>query len=290
MLAIWPLDPTIILGLAVAGVLYTRAERRVRRERGAHVLPRLRLWCFLAGLAVIFVALQTPVDSGAATSFSIHMVQHLLLTMVAAPLLVLGAPVTLALLSSSRPARRRLLSTLRSRPVRVLSSPIVAWTLFMVVLWGTHFSGLYELTLRDQGVHVLEHLAYLGSAVLFWIPVVGLDPAPSGLAHPARILYLFVAMPSMAFLGLAILSANHVLYATYGRVLGVAGALADQRAAGAIMWAGTMFLIVPALAFVLLDWMRSDEKEAARIDARLLLGREHAAVHEASAREGLGSA
>jgi putative membrane protein len=290
MLAIWPLDPTIILGLAVAGVLYTRAERRVRRERGAHVLPRLRLWCFLAGLAVIFVALQTPVDSGAATSFSIHMVQHLLLTMVAAPLLVLGAPVTLALLSSSRPARRRLLSTLRSWPVRMLSNPLVAWTLFMVVLWGTHFSGLYELTLRDQGVHVLEHLAYLGSAVLFWIPVVGLDPAPSGLSHPARILYLFVAMPSMAFLGLAILSANHVLYATYGRVLGVAGALADQRAAGAIMWAGTMFLIVPALAFVLLDWMRSDEKEAARIDARLLLGREHAAVHEASAREGLGSA
>ncbi|MDP9242806.1 MAG: cytochrome c oxidase assembly protein [Actinomycetota bacterium] len=282
MLATWPLDPIIILGLASAGWLYARADRRVRKERGAHVVPHTRSWCFLAGLAVIFVALQTPLDVRAATSFSVHMVQHLLLTMVAAPLLVLGAPVTLALVSSSRTARRRLLSTLRSWPVRALSSPILAWALFMVVLWGTHFSGIYELTLQNQGVHVLEHLAYLASAVLFWIPVVGLDPAPSGLSHPARILYLFLAMPSMAFLGLAILSANHVLYPTYGRISGVAGALADQRAAGAIMWAGTMFLIVPALAFVLLDWMRSDEKEAARIDARLLLGRESAVAHESS--------
>jgi putative copper resistance protein D len=89
------------------------------------------------------------------------------------------------------------------------------------------------------------------------------------LSHPARILYLFLAMPAMAFLGLALVSANHVLYPTYARVEGIARALGDQQMAGALMWGGTMILIVPALALVLLDWMRADEREARRIDARL---------------------
>jgi putative membrane protein len=281
MFATWPLDPAILAGLATAAVLYVRAERRVRRQRGEDVVPRSRSWSFLAGLAVIFVALQSPLDARAATSFSAHMVQHLLLMMVAAPLLALGAPVTLALLASSRRARKRLVSALRSTPLRILSNPIVAWALFVIVLWGTHFTGLYELALRNQAIHSLEHLAYLGTAVLFWVPVVGLDPAPSGLSHPARVLYLFLAMPPMAFLGLALVSANHVLYTSYAQGRSLADALADQEAAGAIMWTGTMFLIVPALAFVLFDWMRADEREAARIDARLLKAREQAVVHEA---------
>jgi putative copper resistance protein D len=229
----------------------------------------LRRRSFLAGLVVVFAALQSPIDAGAATSFAVHMVQHLLLTMVAAPLLVLGAPVTLALQAASPQRRRRLLSTLRSAPVRLISAPIAAWSLFIVVLWGTHVTELYELTLKSPGIHTLEHLVYLATAVLFWIPVVGLDPAPSGLSHPARILYLFLAMPAMAFLGLALLSANHVLYPTYAAVEGTSRALADQRMAGALMWTGTMFLIVPALGFVLLDWMRADDRATQRVDARL---------------------
>ena len=114
-----------------------------------------------------------------------------------------------------------------------------------------------------------EHIALLVTGLLFWMPIVCADPAPSRLSHPARILYLFVAMPAMAFLGLTIVTTRHVLYPAYAQAEGVARALADQRAAGAIMWAGTMVLIVPALAFVLLDWMRADEREASRVDARL---------------------
>ena len=148
------------------------------------------------------------------------MVQHLLLTMVAAPLLVLGAPVTLALLASTPASRRRLSAALRRPPLRTLSQPVVAWALFFGVLWGSHFTGLFEASLRSDGVHALEHVAYLVTAVLFWMPVVGRDPSPVGLSHPARILYLFFAMASMAFLGLALFSANHVLYPTYGAVEG----------------------------------------------------------------------
>ena len=273
MLANWPLDPLVVSGLLVAGIAYVRADRRVRGGRRGRPLRRR---AFLAGLAVVFAALQSPIDAGAATSFAVHMVQHLLLTMVAAPLLVLGAPVTLALQAAIPQRRRRLLSALHSAPVRLLSAPVAAWSLFVVVLWGTHFTALYELTLRSPGIHALEHLAYLTTAVIFWIPVVGLDPAPSGLSHPARILYLFLAMPAMAFLGLALFSANRALYPTYAAIEGASRALADQRLAGALMWTGTMFLIVPALGFVLLDWMRADDRLARRIDQRLQ--RSHAPV------------
>jgi putative copper resistance protein D len=197
------------------------------------------------------------------------MVQHLLLTMVAAPLLLLGAPVTLALQAWPGRPRRWLLATLRSAPARVLGNPLVAWALFFVVLWGIHFTSLYEAALRNDGVHALEHIALLVTALLFWMPIVRADPVTSALSYPARILYLFVAMPAMAFLGLTIVTSRHVLYPAYAQADGVAQALADQRAAGAIMWAGTMILIVPALGLVLLDWMRAEEREAARVDARL---------------------
>ncbi|MDP9300060.1 MAG: cytochrome c oxidase assembly protein, partial [Actinomycetota bacterium] len=230
--------------------------------------PHARL-AFFAGLGVVAIALTGPIDAAVTTSFSVHMIQHLLLTMIAAPLLLLGAPITLALQAWPGTPRGWLLATLRSAPARLLGNPLVAWALFFVVLWGIHFTGLYEAALRNDGLHALEHIALLVTALLFWMPIVRADPIPSGLSHPARILYLFVAMPAMAFLGLTIVSSRHVLYPAYAQADGVARALADQRAAGAIMWAGAMVLIVPALAFVLLDWMHADEREAARVDARL---------------------
>jgi len=199
------------------------------------------------------------------------MLQHMLLTMVAAPLIVLGAPVTLALRASSPGTRRRILvPILNSRMARIAANPLVAWSLLFVVLWASHLTSLYEAAMLNGGLHALEHVAYLGTAVLFWWPVVGLDPIPSRISHPARILYLFLAMPPMAFLGLAIYSSDHLLYPYYATVPGatIASALADQHLAGAIMWEGGVFVVVPALALVLLDWMRRDEREAERTEER----------------------
>ena len=260
-------DP-VALGVVAAAFGYLVADARVRRARGRVPRSRARL-AFFAGLGVLVIALTGPLDAAVSTSFSVHMVQHLLLTMIAAPLLLLGAPVTLALQAWPGTPRRWLLATLRSAPARVLGNPLVAWALFFVVLWGIHFTSLYEAALRNDGVHAFEHIALLVTALLFWMPIVRADPVTSGLSYPARILYLFVAMPAMAFLGLTIVTSRHVLYPAYAQADGVARALADQRAAGAIMWAGTMVLIVPALGLVLLDWMRADEREAARVDARL---------------------
>ena len=262
----WRLDPTVVAALLATGVLYLRGVRRVRRPDRKLVN---RCACFLAGLVVLWVALQSPIDAYADTRLSLHMVQHLLLTMVAAPLLVLGAPLTLALRAST-PAFRRgwLLPVLHSRPVRLLTTPLLTWAQFALVLWASHFSPLYEAAVRNDGVHALEHLLYVASAVLFWSPVAGIDPGPKRLSHPARLLYLFLAMPQVSFLGLALWGTNRVLYPSYQAALGSA-ALDDQHLAGAIMGSAGMLMMVPALGLVFLDWMAREERDAARIDARV---------------------
>ncbi len=202
VLTAWTFDPMVVAGLGAAGVLYLRGVRRVRRPD--RKLAN-RAACFIGGLVVIWIALQSPIDSYADTRLSVHMGQHLLLTMIAAPLLVLGAPVTL-----------------------LLRAATVSWAQFALVLWVSHFSPLYEAAVRSTGVHALEHMLYIASAVLFWSPVAGLDPSPKRLSHPARLLYLFLAMPQASFLGLAMWGTSRVLYPSYQAALGAA-ALDDQR-------------------------------------------------------------
>jgi len=260
-------DP-VVLVVGVSALVYLAGDARVRRARGRVPRPRARV-AFLSGLVVVLIALTGPLDAAVETSFSWHMTQHLLLAMVAAPLLLLGAPLTLALQAWPGRPRRLTLLVLHGRPARVLARPVVCWALFFVVLWAVHLTGIYDAALRNPWVHALEHGLLLATALLFWMPIVRADPSPGMLSYPGRILYLFVAMASMAFLGLVLVSAKAPLYATYAREEGRAGAIADQQAAGAVMWAGTMVLIVPALAFVLFDWMRADEREARRVDARL---------------------
>jgi putative membrane protein len=262
-----PLVPTV--GIVLAGLLYAEAVRTVRRRGGS--FPAGRVACFAVGLTVLFLALASPIDGYATVLLSDHMIQHLLLAMVAAPLVLLGTPVLLALrVSSSRVRHRFLVPALRSAPLRWLGSPVVAWGAFAVVMWGTHAPPIYEAAVRSEGIHALEHLAYFASALLFWRPVVGLEPGPGHLSHPARILYLFLAMPVTSLLGLTISASTHVLYPSYvigASVLGVSP-LADQHLAGTLMWTVGMFLMVPAIGVVLLDWMRQDERQALRADAR----------------------
>jgi cytochrome c oxidase assembly factor CtaG len=253
--------------LVAAALLWLVAAGRARAEHGPGAVSRARTALFLAGLAAVAVALLGPVDAGAAERFSVHMAQHLLLTLVAAPLLVLARPVTLALQAATPETRvRLLLPALRSRPLAALTAPPLAWCGFALVGWATHFSPLYEAALANPALHAGEHLAYLGSALLFWSAVAAVDPSPARLSPPARILYLLLAMPQMAFLGLAIYSARHALYPAYGLT---PAALADQRLAGALMGGAGMVVVVPAVAALLLDWLAREERAARRADARL---------------------
>jgi putative membrane protein len=263
----WTLDPLVIAGVGVSLWMYLRAVGRLRPA----FWPRPRTWYFVAGNAVLVLALVSPIDVYGGRLLSVHMVQHLLLTMVAPPLLLLSAPITLALRAARPSDRAVMVKILRSRTARFLSKPLLGWFLFLGVLWATHLPAFYDATLQHLWLHAAEHLAYLVTALMFWRPMVGTDPSPTRLSHPARILWLFLAMPQMTFLGLAIYGSDRVLYAPYvasSALLGTS-AIADQHLAGAIMWASAMLFMVPAMAVVMWDWMNADEKEAARIDARL---------------------
>jgi len=257
----------------------------------ANRVPRWRTWSWMTGLAVIVLALASPIESYDTTLFSVHMIQHLLLVMVAAPLLVLAAPVTLLLRVSSPAARHRwLLPALHSRVMRVLSAPVVTWGLFAGTMWVAHFSPLFEAALEDGMLHRLEHALFLGTALLFWWPVVGADPSPHRLGHPGRLLYLALGMPLSSFLGLVIFSATTILYphyATLERDWGMSP-LEDQAWAGGIMWAGGDLAFVVALLLAFAVWLRHEEREGRREDARLARQHTDAAGAADRARERAG--
>jgi cytochrome c oxidase assembly factor CtaG len=271
LLTRWQLDPFAFGAIVLVGVLYWWGVRRVART--PPVWPWSRIWAFSGGLAVCLVALLSPIDTYQAVSFSTHMLQHVLLLLVAAPLFALGMPITLALRAASPEARHKyLLPALHSRAVRVLSHPVVAFLIFAVVQYVTHFTGFYEAALQNDAVHALEHGLFLLAGVLFWWPVVGLDPSPRKLGYPARMLYVVLAMPLEAFLGVAILSANHVLYPHYQQLAapwGGAAALRDQGDAGSIMWIMGEVVSLIAVLCVAAAWFRHDEARQRRIEAEM---------------------
>ncbi len=235
--------------LAASAALYAYGLRRV--VRSGRRFPRPAAVSFFAGLALLALALGGPLDVRADVSFSWHMIQHLALTSVVAPLLVLGAPLRLALAALPPQAAAKFARVLTSTPVRVATHPAFAWLQFAAVLYATHFSPLYELALENASAHALLHLAYLGSALLFWTPILAVAPAPHAPAHPIRLLALFLALPMTAFLGFAFYVTNRPLYPHYAAH---PGAMVDQMNAGAVMWlaGGTPILI--ALLWVVADW------------------------------------
>jgi len=261
----WAVEPVPLALTVVAGFLYWAGLRRLT---GPPAWPAGRTWAWYGGLAAAVLAIASPVDTYADVSFSTHMVQHVLLMFVAAPLLALGAPVTLAL-RAARPATRRrlILPVLHSRPVRVLTHPLVAMGLFMGTQYVTHLTGFYETALTSGAVHDLEHALYLGTALLFWWPVVGLDPAPRKMSHPVRIVYLVLMMPLEAFLALAILSGHaYPHYLALPPPWGGANAVADLSSAGAFMWiAGDLSALIAGL-LVAGAWLRRDQIRQRRIE------------------------
>jgi cytochrome c oxidase assembly factor CtaG len=268
----WTFDPTVIVPLALAAVGWLWLVDRIDRRHPRSPVPVRRTVSFLAGLLVIAIALQSGIERYDTTLFSIHMVQHLLLMLVAPPLLLFGAPITQLLRAASPAVRRRvLLPILHSGPVAFLSHPVTAWLAFTLVLWGSHFSGLFDVALENPPVHQLEHVLYLVAASLFWFPVIGADPGPRPIGYPARGLYLLLQMPPSSFLAMAVLFAGTPLYhhyATLGSPYGIT-ALADQQAAAAIMWIWSDVTFISAILLVVAAWMRHDERRTLETEAKV---------------------
>jgi cytochrome c oxidase assembly factor CtaG len=267
----WTFPPLPTLGILVATVWWSWAVRRVNTVHPANPVPRRRTVYFLLGMLSLGFAVASGIEHYDTSLFSVHMVQHVLLMLVAAPLIALAAPITLILRLSSPETRKRwILPVLHSRAVRVIAHPVVAWIVFAAMMWGTHFSPLFNASLEDPLVHDFEHALFLTGALLFWWPAVALDPAPYRMSYPARIVYLFLQMTQNTFLAVAILNASDVLYSHYLTLIRAWGAspLEDQRLAAGIMWiAGDAVFLVAILACVA-GWMRAEARDTIREDRR----------------------
>ena len=267
----WTWEPIPTLAIAALVTWWLWAVRRVDGAHPTNPVPRRRTVAFLGGMLALAFALISGIERYDTSLFSVHMVQHVLLMLVAAPLLALAAPVTLVLRLSSAATRGRwLLPILHSRVVRFLAHPVVAWVVFATMMWAVHFSPLFNASLEDPLLHDIEHMIFLSGAFLFWWPAVALDPAPWRMSHPARIGYLFTQMTQNTFLAVVILNATTVLYphyATLVRPWGIA-AIDDQRLAAGIMWIAGDAIFLTAILAVVAGWMRAEARNEARDDRR----------------------
>ncbi len=281
----WSFDPLVWLPAIVALLLWRSGVGRVARAHPAKPVARRRSVSWTIGVLVVVAALDSGIEHYDTTLFSIHMVQHLLLTVVAPLFLLYAGPITLLLQASTPAVRRRwILPVLHSRIVRFLAFPVVSWIIFAAVMWASHFSPLFEAALEDEWLHRLEHALYLSSALLFWWPVIGPDPSPWRMTPAVKILYVGLQMPQNTFLGLAIYMATVPLYSHYVTTPRAWGPtpLEDQQIAGGIMWLGGDAAFLTVLILLVVAWMRYEDRRTAGEDRRLEA--ERAAIREREVR------
>ncbi|NYI91352.1 putative copper resistance protein D [Amycolatopsis endophytica] len=261
-----------VVVLAVTG--YLAGVRRLRR-RGDHWPPG-RVVAWIAGWAVVLVVTSSGIGVYAPGTFSLHMVTHMALNMFAPVLLVLGAPVTLALRAlpagahGEVPGARDWVAALVHAPVtRFFAHPAVAAVLFAGSFYALYFSDLFGEAMLFHWAHQLMKVHFLVSGYLFAWVVIGADRTPRRLPHLARLGVLFAVMPFHAFFGVIVMSKQTVIGYTYYHYLDVWWAgdlLTDQRLGGGIAWAsGEIPMLVMVIA-LLVRWARDDERRARRAD------------------------
>jgi cytochrome c oxidase assembly factor CtaG len=254
----WQFAP-VVTGFAVAaGGLYLWGVVRVRRRHPARPWPLWRTALFLGGLAVVVIATQSGIGSYDDVLFWDHMVQHLLLLMVAPPMLVVGQPATLLLHASRNPVHTWAKKLLRSRAVTGITWPPFGVMLYVGVIVGTHLTGFMNLVLTNDSVHDAEHALYLVAGYLYFLPLIGREPIHWRVSYPTRIFALFIAMPVDAFTGLALGSESGDPFPAlaHARPGWAPSPLTDVHIGGAVMWVGGAGIMFGLMMTVFLAWSR----------------------------------
>jgi len=247
------IHPEVVLFAAVAALLYARALRWAPATRGQAL-------GFLTALLAVLLALNGPLhDLSDRYLFSAHMVQHLVLTLVAPPLLLAGLPPAMA---------DALLRPVLARPAlavvaRTLTRPLPAFSLYAIALIGWHFPAPYNAALEIHGWHIVEHVVFMATALLGWWPILSPSRALPPLPYAAQLLYLFVFGMPMTVVAAMITSAEHVLYPFYEaapRIVDLSP-LADQRLGGLIMWVPSGLIPLAAFTVVFFRWVASEAED-----------------------------
>ena len=261
------------LALSAAATLYLLGVSRLRARGDGW--PVGRTLSFLAGgLGTVAVATMSGLAAYDTSLFAAHMVQHMLLTMVAPVFLALGAPVTLALRTAPARPRGALLALLHSRFAKLLTFPLVPWVLFVASPFALYFTGWYDATLSSRVLHELLHVHFLLVGSLFFWPLLGVDPVPGRPSHPFRMLLVALTLPFHAFLGVAVMSlgtdgAGLIAGDHYLSLHTLDEAVFQQNLGGALLWSSGDLVGLLFLGVLLTQWMRASEREAVREDRRL---------------------
>jgi putative copper resistance protein D len=261
--------PVVLILGALA--LYLWGVQRVSRLRPRHPWSTLKTAAFIGGLVTTAISIFSFIGVYDQELFWDHMVQHLILIMVAAPLFAIASPIDLFWRASTGPLHEQFTRVLRSRTATLLGHPGVAFVLYAVAIPLTHLTVWYNYTLEHPAIDDVEHLIFLAVGYLFWRQIFGSDPNRYKL-HPAlQFGYLFLAIPIDTFTGLSLDQAVHEMFPAYlafHRTWGPS-LIDDLHIGGVLMWvAGDTLMLWPMIP-VALGWMHLEERKAVRIDRQL---------------------
>ncbi|HLH57525.1 MAG TPA: cytochrome c oxidase assembly protein [Streptosporangiaceae bacterium] len=262
----WQWAPVVTVGTAVVAAVYLWGVFRVARRHPARPWPPWRTGMFLAGLLVVVLATESGVGSYDDTLFWDHMIQHLMLIMIAPALLVAGQPVTLLLHASRNPLHTWTKRFVRSRAIAAITWPPLGIALYTATIVGTHLTGFMNLVLTNDNVHNAEHVLYVIVGYLYLLPLVGSEPIRWRLSYPIRMIFLFIAMPVDAFTGVALGSYSadpFPVTPAMHRPWGPAP-LDDVHIGGAVMWVGGSAIMFVLIMVVFLSWARSGQRADSR--------------------------
>ena len=271
-LGVWSIDPAGLAIVLIVGGLYAWAYYRLRRDSPQFHFPRWHGWCFATGWVFMLLGLMSPVDSYSDDLFWMHMIQHVMITMIVAPLMLLGAPATLALRAASPRIRTTyLVPLLNSRIVRALTWPPVAIVLYIASVWSWHWPDAYDAAIASEVVHFVEHGVFLFGAVLLWWLVIGVDATRLRPHHVWRCALLVVAILQNIALGLILINVSDPIYDTYATAAAVRewgpDALLDQRIGAGIMWVPGSMMFALAIIVTVYYWAEREGFKDRRNDA-----------------------
>lgn len=258
----------------VLAVLYIRGVLRLRKRGDAWPVGRTIAW--LSGCAVLLIATSSGIGRYAPAMFSVHMGQHMLLSMLAPILFALGGPVLLALRAlppAGRDAppgpREWILAAVHNPVSRFMTQPVIASVFFVVGFYALYMGGIFDKFVDSHGAHLLMNLHFLLSGYLFYWVVIGIDPKPRKVEPLTKVGMVFGSLPFHAFFGVALMSMETVMGGWFYRSLGLGwnnDLLRDQRMGGSLAWASGELPLVVVMLALLIQWSRSDEKLATRLD------------------------
>jgi cytochrome c oxidase assembly factor CtaG len=252
----WQFAPVVTAAVAIFAGLYLWGVIRVARRHPARPWSTVRTAAFLLGLLVVVAATQSGIGSYDDVLYWDHMIQHLLLIMIAPPLLVAGQPVTLLLHASRNPLHSWTKRVLRSRPVHALTWPGLGVAAYTAVIVGTHLTSFMNLALRDPAAHNAEHVLYLLVGYLYFLPLLGREPIGWKVSYPLRMFLLFLAMPVDAFTGVALGSYRSDPFAPLGPRSWGPSPVDDLHLSGAVMWIGGAAVMFVVLMVTFFAWAR----------------------------------